>query len=113
MGLVALSAMKGVLAVARVQYIDVFKIQLPQGLFLGEWFSRYYNMSLQTGSLWAACLVSFILLFWVVKDKSFLTLHHLSTGIGVGLVICAVWFISGVLGHGMEHPETLEEFFQD
>jgi hypothetical protein len=55
--------------------------------------------------------VSFILLFWVVKDKSFLTLHHLSTGIGVGLVICVVWFISGVLGHGMEHPETLEEFF--
>jgi uncharacterized membrane protein YedE/YeeE len=111
MGLVALSAMKGVLAVARVQYIDVFRIQLPQGLFLGEWFSHYFNMSLQTGSLWAACLVSFILLFWVVKDKSFLTLHHLSTGIGVGLVICAVWFISGVLGHGMEHPETLEEFF--
>jgi uncharacterized membrane protein YedE/YeeE len=111
MGLVALSAMKGVLAVARVQYIDVVKIQMPQGLFLGEWVSHYFNVSMQVGSLWAAFLVSAVLLFWVLKDKSFLTFHHLSTGILVGLVICAVWWISGVLGHGMEHPETLEEFF--
>jgi uncharacterized membrane protein YedE/YeeE len=29
----------------------------------------------------------------------------------VGLIICGVWAISGILGHGLEHPETLEEFF--
>jgi uncharacterized membrane protein YedE/YeeE len=111
MGLVALSAMKGVFAVVRVQYIDSVKIELPHGLFLGEWLSHYLKMSLQEGSFWAAVLVSAILLTWVLKDKSFITFHNLSTGILVGLVICAVWWISGVLGHGMEHPETLEEFF--
>ena len=111
MGFVALSAMKGVLAVVRVQYIDSVKIEMPQGLFMGEWLSHYFKINLQEGSLWAAILVSAILLFWVLKDKSFITIHKLSTGILVGLVICAVWWISGVLGHGMEHPETLEEFF--
>jgi len=111
MGFVALSAMKGVLAVGKVQFIDAVKIELPQGMFLGEWLSHYFKVSLQVGSLWAACLVSALLLFWALKDKNFINVNNLLTGILVGLVICVVWWISGVLGHGMEHPETLEEFF--
>jgi uncharacterized membrane protein YedE/YeeE len=111
MGVVALSAMKGVLAVGRVTYIDSVKIEMTHGLFAGEWLSHYFNVSLQAGVLFAACFASALLLLWVLKDKNFLTLHNLSTGILVGLVICVVWLLSGVLGHGMEHPETLEEFF--
>jgi len=111
MGVVALSAMKGVLAVGRVQYIDAVKIEMPQGLFAGEWLSNHLNLSLHVGMLVAACSVSLLLLVWVLKDRNFLTLHNVMTGILVGLVICGVWWISGVLGHGLEHPETLEEFF--
>jgi hypothetical protein len=111
MGVVALSAMKGVLAVGRVQYIDAVKIEMPHGLFAGEWLSNYLNVSLHVGMLVAACTASLLLLVWVLKDQNFLTLHNVLTGILVGLVICGVWWISGVLGHGLEHPETLEEFF--
>ena len=32
-------------------------------------------------------------------------------GIGIGAVAVALWWISGVLGHLAEHPETLEEVF--
>lgn len=111
MGVVALSAMKGVLAIGRVTYIDVMKIEMPYGLFAGEWFSHLFKVSLQLGVLLAACIAAVLLLLWTFKDKNFLSLHNLSTGILVGFVICGVWWISGVLGHGMEHPETLEEFF--
>jgi len=111
MGVVALSAMKGVLAVGRVQYIDAVKIEMPHGLFAGEWLSNYLNVSLHVGMLGAACTASLLLLVWVLKDQNFLTRHNVLTGILVGLVICGVWWISGVLGHGLEHPETLEEFF--
>jgi len=111
MGIVALSAMKGVLAVGRVQYVDAVKIELPYGLFAGEWLSHHLNIPLHVGMLVAACTVSVLLLVWILKDQNFITLHNVLTGILVGLVICMVWWISGVLGHGMEHPETLEEFF--
>ena len=111
MGVVALSAMKGLLAVARVNYVDTLKVEMPFGLFAGEWLSHFFNVPLQSGVLLAACMAAALLLFWVLKDQNFLTWHNLMTGILVGLVISAVWWISGVLGHGMEHPETLEEFF--
>ena len=111
MGVVALSAMKGLLAVGRVQYVDAFKIEIPHGLFVGEWLSHYLNVPLQVGVFAAACTASVLLLIWVLKDQNFWSLHNVLTGILVGLVICGVWWISGVLGHGMEHPETLEEFF--
>ena len=38
-------------------------------------------------------------------------MRNLLTGVSVGLLVCAMWWVSGVLGHGLEHPETLEEFF--
>ena len=111
MGVVALSTMKGLLAVGRVQYVDVVKVEMPIGLFAGEWLSHYFNVSLEVGIFGAASLVSALLVFWIFKDLNFFTRHNVLTGILVGLVICGVWWISGVLGHGMEHPETLEEFF--
>ena len=111
MGVVELSSMKGILAVGRVNYLDTVKIEIPQGLFVGEWLSHYFNVSLPFGMLCASILAAALLLYWILKDQSFLTRHNLVTGTLVGLVICTVWWISGVLGHGMEHPETLEEFF--
>lgn len=71
MGVVALSAMKGVLAVGRAQYIDAVTIEMPQGLFAGEWVSHYLNLSLHVGMLVAACSVSLLLLVWVLKDRHF------------------------------------------
>jgi len=69
MGVVALSTMKGVLAVGRVQYIDAVKIEMPHGLFAGEWLSNYLNVSLHVGVLVAACAASLLLLVWVLKDS--------------------------------------------
>ena len=35
----------------------------------------------------------------------------LLAGIGIGLVVVGVWWVSGRLGHLEEHPKTLEEAF--
>jgi uncharacterized protein len=32
-------------------------------------------------------------------------------GVGIGLVVVGVWWVSGRLGHLLEHPQTLEETF--
>ena len=32
-------------------------------------------------------------------------------GVGVGLLVTAMWWLTGVFGHVAEHPETLEDFY--
>ena len=51
------------------------------------------------------------LLVFVLRDRASITGEVLLGGIGVGAVIVAVWFVSGHLGHLLEHPETLEEVY--
>lgn len=33
------------------------------------------------------------------------------SAVGVGVLVTAMWWVTGVFGHGLEHPVTLEEFY--
>ena len=110
-GVVGLASIKGFLAFPRVYLIDAVNTTPVHGLFAGQWLAHYFNLSLGTGMLWAAVAGAVVFLIWIFKDPSFLTFHNVATGTLVGLIVCSVWWISGVLGHGLEHPETLDEFF--
>ncbi len=111
MGVVALSTLKGVLALPRVYIFDEARVSLSHGLFAGQWIADVFSFPLPVAMLASSVAASSLILFWIVKDHHFLTFRNVLTGVLVGLVICAMWWISGVLGHGLEHPETLEEFF--
>ena len=111
MGVTALMTMKGVLAMPRVHFIEQITWTPVQGVFVGQWISYYYQVDLGLGAFVAAAAGCLFLSVWIFKDRRFLTLFNVGTGLSVGLVICAFWLISGVWGHGMEHPDTLEEFF--
>ena len=111
LGLSALVALKGMLAYPRVHYLETLTWAPSQGVFAGQWFSYLFQVELTTGVFMAAVFGCLMLSFWIFKDRSFLTPFNVGTGLSVGLVICAVWFISGVWGHGLEHPDTLDEFF--
>lgn len=111
MGLVALATLKGFLAVPRVNFIESVLVDVPHGLFAGQWLALWMNISLQQGMLWASVLLSCSLFFWTLKDRSFISKRNLTAGLSVGLLVSGMWWVSGVLGHGLEHPETLEEFF--
>lgn len=111
MGVTALMAMKGVLAIPRVQLLEQITWSPRQGVFVGQWISHYFDLDLGRGVFVAAAAGCLLLSLWIFKDRGFWTIFNVGTGLSVGLVICAFWLISGVLGHGMEHPDTLEEFF--
>ena len=111
MGISALMAMKGVLAMPRVHFLETITWAPEQGVFLGQWISHYLHVDLGQGVFLAALAFSILLTVWIFKDRDFWTSFNVGTGLSVGLVICAFWWISGVWGHGMEHPDTLEEFF--
>lgn len=111
MGSVALATLKGILAIPRVQFIEVIQLDVPQGLFAGQWFALFFNSNLQQGMLWSSITVSLLLCAWIFSDRHFISIRNILPGVCIGLLICSMWWVSGVLGHGLEHPETLEEFF--
>lgn len=111
MGLAALATLKGILAIPRVRILETVQLDVSQGLFVGQWASMWLNINLQQGMLVSSVVVCFLLCVWVFKDRSFISPRNVFAGLSVGLLVCAMWWISGVLGHGLEHPETLDEFF--
>jgi uncharacterized membrane protein YedE/YeeE len=111
MGISALITLKGILSVPRVHILETFAWSPGQGVFLGQWFSQLAGLELPQGFFAAALLVSLMLFVWVARDRTFLNSSNLVTGVSVGILVCSMWLVSGVLGHGLEHPDTLEEFF--
>jgi uncharacterized protein len=111
MAVSALAAMRGLTAVWRVNGLDTVAIDLPHGPFVGQWLSAFWGLELRAGFGISAALVSFCLLGWVVKDRRFHTGFNWVTGAGLGLLVVALWWVSGVLGFVPEHPDTLEPVF--
>lgn len=111
MAVSAMAAMRGLTAVWRVQGLDKVAIDLPHGPFVGQWLSALAGLDLRAGLGISAALVSLCLLGWVLKDRRFHTPFNWVTGAGLGLLVVALWWVSGVLGFVPEHPDTLEPVF--
>ena len=111
LGLVAYITLRGFLAVIRTNMLDIFFITLSGNQDLPSIISSSLGQNrLSThfllGLLIGACFVLFALL-----KKTFWTFDNLLAGFGVGLAICAVWWISGHMAFVTEDPNTLEEVF--
>jgi len=111
LGLTAYMTMRGFLGVIRTNSIDLVFITFatPQdlpSLLAGPLGIARANLHLALGLIIGIGFIAFAL-----ADKAFLNFENLFAGISVGLVITAVWWISGALGHVAEDPNTLEEVF--
>jgi hypothetical protein len=51
------------------------------------------------------------LVVWALSRPEGRSADALLAGLGIGLVVVGVWWVSGRLGHLAEHPQTLEEAF--
>ena len=111
MGIAALAAMRGLPAVWRVHYLDPVSLSLNHGAFMGQWVMHWGGWSLNVASGLTALVVSMALLVWVFSDARFRQSGHWLPGLGVGAVVLALWWVSGVLGFVPEHPETLEPVY--
>ena len=95
----ALAAMRGLTAVWRVHGLDKVAIDLPHGPFLGQWLSSLTGWDLRMGLGISAALVSFLMVSWILKDRRFHTVFNWVTGAGLGLLVVALWWVSGVMGY--------------
>ena len=111
MGVSALATMRGAPGLMRVQLTDPLLAGAASGPFLGQWLSSALGFSSSLGLLLMAALVSLTLLIWVWRGPGFMRANNLLAGLGIGAILLGVWYVSGVIGHVPEHPETLESVF--
>ncbi len=111
MGMAALSAMRGLPAVWRVQGVDRIDLAWVWGPYASQWLAHLSGWRLPQASAAAAVLMALGLCLWVMRDRAFRTPANLIAGAGVGLVAVLLWWTSGVLAWVPEHPETLESVF--
>ncbi|MEK7344077.1 MAG: YeeE/YedE family protein [Pseudomonadota bacterium] len=111
MGISALATMRGLTAVWRVNAMDQVTLGTGPGPFVGQWLASASGWALSLSWLISACVVSGLLLFWIFKDRQPMAWSFVLSGVGMGAVVVALWWVSGVGGFVPEHPETLEPVF--
>jgi uncharacterized protein len=111
MGIAAFATLKGITAIARVATVDQVAIDSIAASALSHWATGLLGLKIQTAQLLMAAVVGGALLIWALMSKEFRKLDNLLAGVGIGLVITAMWWASGALGFVAEHPETLQEAF--
>lgn len=113
MGVASLATLHGVFALMRVASVDSIFIMLPVSQDLPSLLTNLFqNTQRAVWQLILACGFSGLFLIvglWrgSLRDDW----QRLSGGVIVGLVVVALWFLSGHLGYLSEDPNTLEEIF--
>jgi len=110
-GVSGMAAMRGFPAVLRVEWLDPVMLDWGAGPFLAHWWMRLTGAALPQASLMVALLAGGGLLLWSLANRERLEPANLLGGLLLGLLVVALWAVSGVLGWVPEHPQTLEAVF--
>jgi uncharacterized protein len=111
MGVAAFATLKGITAVARVATVDQVAINSVAFSAVSMPTIGLFGISLPAAQLLMGALIGGALMGWALLSKEFRSFDNLLAGIGIGLVIVAMWWASGSLGFLKEHPETLQEAY--
>ncbi|MCY7307118.1 MAG: YeeE/YedE family protein [Rhodoferax sp.] len=107
--------LKGLFAQWRVSYLDQVTVDfsawgLPQQS-VPALLSQFTGLAAPTALLVSTLCLALVLLVFVFKDGEFRSEPvQVGSGIVLGLLIAAGWYVTGYLGYG-ENPETLETVF--
>ncbi len=111
MGLAAFATIKGLTAVIRVATVDSVVLAMPSGSSLPDWLSAAWGLPLPWTGLVLGLGTGAALILWALSGRGFLQTDNLLAGLGLGLIVTAMWWVTGSLGFVAEHPETLQETF--
>ncbi len=108
MGFSAYATLSGILAVVRVNTLDQVAFTIAAGGTLPMWISAAFDWAPSQSGLMAAALVGGGLIIWALSSAAFRNRDHLLGGVGLGLTVAAMWWVSGHLAFVAEHPQSLE-----
>ena len=110
LGLSAWATLKGITAVLRVTTLDRVSLALASGQDLPSLAAELGGTPGQRAVLIGG-LLGLALVAWALARREGRSFEVLLGGLGIGALVAALWWVSGVLGHLAEHPQTLEEAF--
>ncbi|HEY1058106.1 MAG TPA: YeeE/YedE family protein [Limnobacter sp.] len=105
LGLTSYMALKGVLGVVRVNWLDPFKIDLGSASSLPGLLGGHANPGMATA---LSIALPVLLIAASLFGRSAWNKETLLGGLGVGIAIAVVWWIAFNLAYLPEHPDTLE-----
>lgn len=111
LGLAAYMTLKGVFGVVRVATVDSVAVALPTSQDLPSVLGHAFSGDVRMLRLVLALGIGGALSLWALLGRDFRTGDNLLGGIGVGLIIVGMWYVSGHLGYVQEDPNTLQEAF--
>lgn len=111
LAIAAYATMRGIVGVARVATVDTVSATLTTGQDLPSLLAGVLGMERRLLALALGVLLGGGLVIWSVSRPEGRSADVLLAGLGIGLVVVGVWWVSGRLGHLPEHPQTLEETF--
>ena len=111
MGIAGFATLKGITAVIRVASVDKVAVDMSSGVALWQWIAALLHTPAPMTGLVMGVGLGCVLALWALMGKDFFNLNNLMAGLGIGLLISAMWWVSGSLGFVAEHPETLQETF--
>ena len=111
MAVAAFATLKGITAVLRVATVDRVAIDFSSTAALSNWAAGWFGVSPVLAGLVLAGVLGGGLIVWALAGPEFLRFDNLLAGLGIGLLIAAMWWLSGHMAYVAEHPETLDETF--
>jgi uncharacterized membrane protein YedE/YeeE len=111
MAVAAFATLKGVTAVLRVATVDRVAVDFASNAALPNWLGSALGLSMTGAGLMLALVLGSGLIVWALRGRDFVRFDNLLAGLGLGLIVAAMWWVSGRLGFVAEHPETLPEAF--
>lgn len=111
MGFAAYASLSGVLAVVRVNALESAYFELAAGSTLPLWLGAQAALAPSLVGLVSGALVGGALIIWALWDPVFRQPAQVLGGLGLGLAVVAMWWITGHLGFVAEHPQTLEAVY--
>ncbi len=111
LGLTAYMTMRGFLGVIRLNTLDTIFITLSTPQDLPSIISAGTGAARAGLHLVIGLVIGFVFIAYALSSKAFRSSENVMAGVIVGLSICAIWWVSGSLGHLAEDPNTLEEVF--
>jgi uncharacterized protein len=108
-GIAAFATLRGVTAVWRVDTVDRVGHDFGVNADLATLLAQATGLSSEIASLLGAVVVGGALLAFALASRESRRPINLLAGAGIGVLVLAMWWITGHLGHLAEHPETLEE----
>lgn len=112
LGLSAYMTLRGLFAPVRVNYVDVVSATFQGGQDLPQVLSGITQLNIIELRIACISTLGVALLVFVLRDREFCRNHqYVMSGLVIGTVVAAGWYVTAHVGYLAEDPNTLSESY--